>query len=99
MKWINDFGVVVKKVTAAWMDLLPSIRIDDPQFTVIAQQEPAYQRSHLQLQKHKQPLKTSTRVLRVAVRKTTRLFPVGDNLMVQLFLVQANLSENQREAA
>ena len=26
-----------------------------------------------------------------------RLFPIGDNLMAQLFLVQADLSENQRE--
>ena len=98
MKWINDFGVVVKKVTAAWMDLLPSIRIDDPQFTVIAQQEPAYQQSSAAAE-------AQTALEDFHARFTSRreknhtAVPVGDNLMVQLFLVQANLSENQREAA
>ena len=30
-------------------------------------------------------------------REHMRLFPIGDNLLAQLFLVQADLSENQRE--
>ena len=88
---------MLKKVKSAWMDLLPVVDINDQQFTRIAQQEPAFQNAQgpadqLQVLEDLRGRFTARRE-----REHMRLFPIKDNLLAQLFLVQADLSESQRE--
>ena len=89
---------MLKKVKSTWMDLLPIVAIDNEQFTNIAQQEEAFLNAQgpadqLQVLEDLHSLFTARRN-----REHARLFPIGDKLLAQLFLVQADLSENQRES-
>ena len=96
VSWITDFEIMLKKVKSAGMDLLPIIDINNEQFTNVAQQEPAF----LNAQGPADQLQVLDLRSRFTARRNcehARLFPIGDNLLAQLFLVQSDLSENQRE--
>ena len=95
--WITDFEIMLKKVKSAWMDLLPTVDIMDQQFTSIAQQEPEFLQAATPQAQHDVLEHLYGRFTARRTREHMRLFPIGDNLLAQLFLVQADLSENQRE--
>ena len=95
--WITDFEIMLKKVQSAWMDLLPTVDIMDQQFTSIAQQEPEFLQAATPQAQHDVLEYLYGRFTARRTREHMRLFPIGDNLLAQLFLVQADLSENQRE--
>ena len=97
MTWITDFEIMLKKVKSAWMDLLPTVDIMDQQFTSIAQQEPEFLQAATPQAQHDVLEYLYSRFTARRTREHMRLFPIGDNLLAQLFLVQADLSENQRE--
>ena len=95
--WITDFEIMLKKVKSAWMDLLPIVDINDQQLTQIAQQEPAFQNAQSRADQLQVLEDLRGRFTARREREHMRLFPIGDNLLAQLFLVQADLSESQRE--
>ena len=95
--WITDFEIMLKKVKRAWMDLLPTIDISNEQFTSVAQQEPAFQNAQSPADQYAVLEDLHARFTSRRNREHARLFPIEDNLLAQLFLVQADLSENQRE--
>ena len=97
MTWITDFEIMLKKVKSAWMDLLPIIDISNEQFTNFAQQEQAFLNAQGPADQLAVLQDLHARFTGRRNRERARLFPIGDNLLAQLFLVQADLSENQRE--
>ena len=97
VSWITDFEIMLKKVKSAWMDLLPIIDINNELFTNIARQEPAFLNAQGPADQLQALEDLHSRFTARRFRDHARLFPIGDNLLAQLFLVQADLSENHRE--
>ena len=67
------------------------------QFTNVAQQEPAFLNAQGPADQLAVLEDLHARFTSHRNREHARLFPIGDNLLAQLFLAQADLSENQRE--
>ena len=95
MRWTGRLSVMLKRVQDSWMDLLPEVNQDDPDFQVdwadaindavqTGQRQPTQQEAW--------EAWTNRRL-----RRHRNLFPLGPNLFGLMFTVQADLTEQQRE--
>ena len=99
--WIGRFEVTSRRVLTAWMDLFHH---DIPEVTTVeflALLNPAVRQQINDLQDPDEQRQRLTEIreeqINVLRNAHRQQFPLTDNLMSLVFLVQADLNENQRE--
>ena len=99
--WIGRFEVTSRRVLTAWMDLFHH---DIPEVTTVeffALLNPAVRQQINDLQDPEEQRQRLTEIreeqINVLRNAHRQQFPLTDNLMSLVFLVQADLNENQRE--
>ena len=100
--WIGKFEIAVKRLTNAWMDLLEPTELPEPNTVAFVQLlTPALQAEiqNIAVVADRVARATEIREQLIEEEKTRHrnAFPLNDNLMSLIFLVQANLNEQQRE--
>ena len=100
--WIGRFEIAQKRLLASWSDLLDISDLPDagtPAFTAALTDEQRLHYNQLATDEEKLAYQQELREQTVANRRTrhAQQFPLSDNLMSLIFLVQADLNEQQRE--
>ena len=100
--WIGKFEIAVKRLTNAWMDLLEPTDFPEPNTVAFLQLlTPALQTEIQNIAAIADRVARAT-VIRDQLIEEEKVrhrnaFPLNDNLMSLIFLVQADLNEQQRE--
>ena len=100
--WIGKFEIAVKRLTNAWMDLLEPTEFPEPNTVAFVQLlTPALQAEIQNIAAIADRVARATEIRdQLVEEEKTRhrnAFPLNDNLMSLIFLVQADLNEQQRE--
>lgn len=100
--WIGRFEIASCRVITAWMDLLDLNQVpqvDDPAFAdgITQQQAAELQGIDDMDERRTKPDEIREEMVGVVRNAHRQLFPLNDNLMSLIFLVQADLNEAQRE--
>jgi hypothetical protein len=95
IEWIVRFETTLRKLREAWMDLMPLKRPDDPYY--LADVAAHNQTAGIQNQADPQDPAVFEAWRQRETRRHAMLFPVTDRMVTLLFIVNANLSEEQRE--
>ena len=99
--WIGRYEISSRRVMQAWMDLqeinIPAA--DEPAFVALLTQQQYENLQNLPTQADRYNAAVAYREQMITALKDQhrQLFPLSDNLMSLLFLVQADLNEQQRE--
>ena len=100
--WIGRFEIAQKRLLASWSDLLDISDLPEagtPAFTAALTDEQRLHYNQIAADEDKLAYQQELREQTVANRRTrhAQQFPLSDNLMSLIFLVQADLNEQQRE--
>ena len=100
--WVGRFEIALKRLTNAWMDLHEPTEFPDPDTMAFVQLlTPALQAEiqNIAVVADRIARATEIREQLLEDEKTAHrnAFPLNDNLMSLIFLVQAHLNEQQRE--
>ena len=99
--WISRFEIAQKRLLASWADLIDLSDLPEvgtPEFMAALTEEQRQQFNVLQTDEERATYQVTLREQTIANRRVQHQnnFPLSDNLMSLIFLVQADLNEQQR---
>ena len=102
MHWIGRFEIVQKRLLASWLDLLDLSNLPEvgtAEFMAALTDEQRLQYNALQNDEERNTFQVTLREQTIINRRNQHQqnFPLSDNLLSMIFLVQADLNEQQRE--
>ena len=98
LRWMGRFGVLVKRLKESWMDCLTTLSMEQiivhPEYIALMRRAEQNRNGYLDEEEQQQVVQEFLRARRQAHENR---FPFNDNLMALVMVVQADLTEQQRE--
>ena len=98
LRWMGRFGVLVKRLKESWMDCLTAFSMEQiivhPEYIALMRRAEQNRNGYLDEEEQQQVVQEFLRARRQAHENR---FPFNDNLMALVMVVQADLTEQQRE--
>ena len=99
LTWIAEFEIVLQRLRNSWMDPLPEVALEDDnqEFLAALGRDPTFASLREPAEQAAYAATHSPQWNQERTDAHRKSFPLNDNLLSLLFLVQSDLNETQRE--